>query len=182
VILLTHDGKTQSAKAWAREYGINYMTLRGRLRTMSLARALHATEGDLRAQSARRYTHDGYTGTVDDWAKRLGLHAETVRSRLRKMPAHLALSPRTERGSIRLKTRGRELWPGANTTRFEEDAYARAMLRVHGRLTHAAIGKILGVPKQNVQLIEARALAKLRMSNDLPMLAECVGIRQGARA
>lgn len=36
------------------------------------------------------------------------------------------------------------------------------MTRYHSGLTHAEIGQILGMSAQNVQLIEARAVRKLR--------------------
>ena len=80
-MLITHDGRTQSASAWARELGLTYHALRERLRHWPVERAL-----TLPKQTNVQWliTHDGRTQGAMAWSRELGMTLAGLKARLRR--------------------------------------------------------------------------------------------------
>ncbi len=81
--LIEFQGKKQSLSEWAREKGINFSTLYGRLRKgWSVERMLSAdTEGHA---DGRRLEYKGKVQTISEWASELGMSRGLIYDRLRK--------------------------------------------------------------------------------------------------
>lgn len=75
------NGKVQTLRKWAEEYGINRNTLESRVfhYRMGLTAALTKP-----VQSAGLYTLDGQTKTLQQWASHYGLNFTSLHSRLRR--------------------------------------------------------------------------------------------------
>lgn len=102
----------------------------------------------------RLITHDGFTGSIADWAKRLGMPYYVLERRLQTCPLHVAL---TARRAVRS-----EMWPGANHTRWDDDPVARAVVHEFAALSLETCGHILGLSRERVRQVEVEALEKLR--------------------
>lgn len=112
-IVLTHNGETMVASAWAERLGCKPAALRFRIRRgWSTERALTEPFDD--AMGVRRRgghyeeaTHDGLTLTLGEWADRIGVKRTTLSMRLRagwsveKALTTAANSPRGPRGPYR---------------------------------------------------------------------------------
>lgn len=87
---VTHDGRTQSIRAWAAELGVSYSTLLVRLgRHGDVAAAL--ASGGIKY---RMLTHDGRTQPLSVWARESGIMPHTLLQRLaRGWPMGRALLP-----------------------------------------------------------------------------------------
>lgn len=84
---LTHNGKTQNLKAWAREIGISHTTLRDRINRWGLETALSLPKVQRVEDSVlvhyRPIAYKGKTQSIYAWTRELGLDYDIVRSRLR---------------------------------------------------------------------------------------------------
>jgi transcriptional regulator with XRE-family HTH domain len=105
---------------------------------------------------ARRYTARGETMTADEWAERLGVCSETLYSRLRAgmtpdeaMVRHVARAQR------------REMWPGAASLPFEDDAIAQLLVEGGNGWTQDEVGEFMGVSGERIRQIERGALDKI---------------------
>lgn len=85
---IEHNGRTQSATAWARELGITYHVLRWRLRHWPMERALQAAK----RPHTKQITHDGRTQSLTAWAADIGITTHGLRYRLQREPVEMALS------------------------------------------------------------------------------------------
>jgi hypothetical protein len=95
---LTHAGRTLHLTAWAREYGIDPVTLRHRLKRMSLAEALALGPGNGRGRKGLQ-EYNGRAQTIAAWAREYGLRPALVQGRMaRGIPLGVALrmTSRTE--------------------------------------------------------------------------------------
>jgi hypothetical protein len=77
---IKHDGRTQTASAWAVEIGISYHALRWRLRHWETERALRTPK----RPHNKLLTHDGRTQKQSDWLKELGITRWGLRDRLER--------------------------------------------------------------------------------------------------
>jgi hypothetical protein len=78
---IEHNGRTQSATAWAREIGITYHVLRWRLQQhWSTEQALTTPK----QAHSRQITHNGRTQNMTAWAGDLGISPRGLRERLRR--------------------------------------------------------------------------------------------------
>lgn len=88
---LTHAGRTLHLAAWAREYGIDPVTLSHRLKRMALAEALDLGPGNGRGRKGLQEYH-GRAQTIAAWAREYGLRPSLVQSRVaRGIPLGVAL-------------------------------------------------------------------------------------------
>lgn len=101
----THGGRTLTQHQWAEEIGITDCALRLRFgRGLPLERALAI--GKLKQRTnIKRYTHDGKTMTLPEWAKHAGLTYGALMQRLARhsLADALAIPPRR---IVRRKHRG----------------------------------------------------------------------------
>ena len=81
--LIEFQGKKQSLSEWAREKGISFSTLYGRLRKgWSVERMLSADTGG--NADVRRLEYKGKVQTISEWARELGMSRGLIYDRLRK--------------------------------------------------------------------------------------------------
>ena len=93
---ITHNGRTQSGSAWARELGITQTLLCWRLKHWSIERALTTSK----RSGQRMITHAGRTQSASAWARELGITYHVLRWRLQHWPIKRALTtPLSSRGS-----------------------------------------------------------------------------------
>lgn len=77
---IQHDGRTQSATAWAREIGVSYHVLRWRLQHWPMEKALQAPK----RPHSKQLTYNGRTQSMTAWARELGITPNGLRYRLRR--------------------------------------------------------------------------------------------------
>jgi hypothetical protein len=77
---IEHNGRTQSATAWAREIGISYHVLRWRLQHWSKEQALTTPK----QAHGRQITHNGRTQSVNAWAHEIGITLQGLLGRLQR--------------------------------------------------------------------------------------------------
>jgi hypothetical protein len=77
---IEHNGRTQSATAWAREIGITYHLLRWRLQHWPKERALTMPK----QIKGTRITHNGRTQSLNAWAHEIGITLQGLQARLKR--------------------------------------------------------------------------------------------------
>lgn len=92
--LLTYNGETKCMSQWARDLGVDPKTLTYRLKQgWTLEKALTTAATPASERKARMLTHDGQTLCLADWARKLGVGADTLRDRInRGLPDELVFS------------------------------------------------------------------------------------------
>lgn len=82
--LVTLNGVTKTAAAWAEELGVAQGTLRERLRNgWSIKRALSASPAPMRGQKDTDYEVNGVIRTLREWSILTGIRCDTILSRIR---------------------------------------------------------------------------------------------------
>lgn len=84
---MTAFGESRSLAAWARLYDIPYRTLYQRLSRggYTLERALAAGRRSGRHfREPKKYTHDGESLSIREWAEKTGICEETIRARIER--------------------------------------------------------------------------------------------------
>jgi hypothetical protein len=105
---------------------------------------------------ARDITAYGRTQSISAWQREFGLHRGAIESRLK---AGHSPEDAVSRGHI---SEAKELWPGANDLPFEADVIAQKLVNWHGPFTLETIGECLGITRERVRQVEARAFRKFR--------------------
>lgn len=99
-VLLTYQGKTQSAALWAREKNVSRKTLNTRLkRGWSIEQSLETNPADT------FITHNGRTQKLTQWAREMGCNASLLRYRVRNWPLERAMTERPRKKSWLQKTK-----------------------------------------------------------------------------
>jgi hypothetical protein len=100
---IEHNGRTQSATAWARELGIDYMTLRWRLEHWPKERALTMQGKVMHAP----LTFQGRMQSATAWARELGITYQVLRWRLQHWSKERALTAPKQSNAKQLTFNGR---------------------------------------------------------------------------
>lgn len=85
--MLTHEGRTMCATAWAEEVGIDHRTIRNRVRVQGWtdSEALTIPVGSVRRSTCTTFLdHNGETRSLTDWADLFGIHPSVLRIRIFK--------------------------------------------------------------------------------------------------
>lgn len=90
---LTYNGRTQTTVEWASELGLRYNVFQHRLRQWGSLEAVHTQQAMtrneilekgrlVRQRNTKKYTVNGETKTLLQWAKTLGLNKKTLSNRI----------------------------------------------------------------------------------------------------
>ncbi len=99
---LEHDGRRMIVKDWAEELGITSQALQARIADgWTMERILTTPKKGKNRQHVRLITHGGETLSFVEWARRIGIHVDSLRNRLKRMTLAQALDmPRQSVGRL----------------------------------------------------------------------------------
>ncbi len=83
-VTLSYQGETLTLSQWAERIGVNYTTLRGRMKMGWTAEEIispHVVSNDIRA---KQYEAFGQSKTLTEWCQEYGVGREAVRARIRR--------------------------------------------------------------------------------------------------
>lgn len=78
------DGVVKNLEGWARHYGIGVNALRERLKEYPPKEAVEVCLRFKGRKYSKLITYNGESHTIEEWAKKTGVLAQTIRSRIRR--------------------------------------------------------------------------------------------------
>ena len=176
----TYKGETLTLKEWAVRLGIEYKVLRSRLDSKWPVEKAFETTGQTRmGPEPRKYSYQGRSQTLDDWAKELGIKPITLRKRISSgWTIEEALGTRviTEKSQVG-KERILHFGGKAQTVRAWAKELGVSKTCLEGRLkAHWSVEKALTTPKgdQEVYTVNGEGRTLSGWAKKLGVCTQCL--------